>query len=96
MPTNVVIGTSLFQIIFVTALTTILHAAANQTVDIILGVLLLLGGVFGAQIGARLGVYLKGEQLRALLALIVLAVCARVVYGLVAMPDAPFIVELRR
>lgn len=96
MPTNVVIGTSLFQIIFVTALTTILHAAANQTVDIVLGLLLLIGGVFGAQLGAKLGLYLKAEQLRALLALIVLAVCARVIYGLVAMPDAPFVVELRR
>ncbi len=92
MPTNVVIGTSLFQIIFVTAIATILHAAANQTVDIVLSLLLLTGGVIGAQIGARAGRRLKGEQLRALLALIVLGVCARLVFGLVTPPASPFIV----
>ena len=94
MPTNVVVGTSLFQIIFVTAITTVLHAAANQTVDILLALLLLTGGVIGAQIGARVGVRLKAEQLRALLALIVLAVCARLVIGLVAPPDSPFTLEI--
>jgi uncharacterized protein len=92
MPTNVVIGTSLFQIIFVTAIATVLHAAANQTVDIVLSLLLLSGGVIGAQIGARAGRRLKGEQLRALLALIVLGVCARLVFGLVTPPASPFIV----
>ncbi len=94
MPTNVVIGTSLFQIIFVTAIATVLHAAANQTVDIILALLLLTGGVIGAQIGARAGRRLKGEQLRALLALIVLGVCARLLFGLVTPPASPFIVEV--
>lgn len=93
MPTNVVIGTSLFQIIFVTAITTILHAAANQTVDIALALLLLTGGVVGAQIGARVGVKLKGEHLRALLALIVLAVCARLIFGLITPPISPFVIE---
>ncbi|MHA7871098.1 MAG: sulfite exporter TauE/SafE family protein [Hyphococcus sp.] len=93
MPTNVVIGTSLFQIIFVTAITTLLHAAANQTVDIALALLLLTGGVIGAQLGARAGVKLKGEQLRALLALLVLAVCARLVFGLVMPPASPFVIE---
>ncbi len=92
MPTNVVIGTSLFQIIFVTAIATVLHAAANQTVDIVLALLLLTGGVIGAQIGARAGRRLKGEQLRALLALIVLGVCARLLFGLVTPPASPFIV----
>ncbi len=92
MPTNVVIGTSLFQIIFVTAIATILHAAANQTVDIVLSLLLLTGGVIGAQIGVRAGRRLKGEQLRALLALIVLGVCARLLFGLVTPPASPFIV----
>ena len=93
MPTNVVIGTSLFQIIFVTAITTVLHAAANQTVDIALALLLLSGGVIGAQLGARAGVKLKGEHLRALLALIVLAVCARLVFGLVTPPASSFVIE---
>lgn len=93
MPTNVVVGTSLFQIIFVTAITTVLHAAANQTVDIVLALLLLTGGVVGAQLGARAGVKLKAEQLRALLALIVLAVCARLLIGLALPPESPFILE---
>ena len=93
MPTNVVVGTSLFQIIFVTAIATVLHAAANQTVDVILALLLLSGGVIGAQIGARVGVRLKGEQLRALLALIVLAVCARLIIDLTLPPDSLFVIE---
>ncbi|MGI9439480.1 MAG: sulfite exporter TauE/SafE family protein [Parvibaculales bacterium] len=87
MPTNVVIGTSLFQIIFVTASVTILHAVENQTVDIVLAVLLMIGGVLGAQIGARVGQKLPGEQLRALLALIVLGVGMRLLLDLVLMPD---------
>ncbi|WDI30311.1 sulfite exporter TauE/SafE family protein [Hyphococcus flavus] len=93
MPTNVVVGTSLFQIIFVTAITTVLHAAANQTVDIVLALLLLTGGVIGAQLGARAGVKLKAEHLRALLALIVLAVCARLLIDLALPPASPYIVE---
>jgi hypothetical protein len=94
MPTNVVIGTSLFQIIFVMAITTVLHAAANQTVDIFLALLLLTGGVVGAQLGARAGVFIKAAQLRALLALLVLAVCTRLVFGLILPPDEPFVVEV--
>ena len=87
MPTKVVIGTSLFQIIFVTAFTMMLHAITNQTVDVVLGVLLLLGGVIGAQIGARIGVKLKAEQLRILLAILVLAVCGKLALDLLLMPS---------
>ncbi len=86
MPTMVAIGTSLFQIIFVTANVTVLQAATNQTVDVVLALLLMSGGVIGAQIGTRAGRRLKGEQLRVLLAVLVLAVCARVLFDLVAMP----------
>ena len=93
MPTNVVVGTSLFQVIFVTAITTILHAAANQTVDIALALLLLAGGVVGAQLGVRAGVRLKAEHLRALLALLVLGVCARLLVGLALPPASLFIVD---
>ena len=64
MPTNVVIGTSLFKIIFVSAAVTIMHAVKNQTVDVVLATILIIGGVVGAQIGARLGQKLRGEQLR--------------------------------
>jgi uncharacterized protein len=87
MPTKVVIGTSLFQIIFVTAFTMMLHAITNQTVDVVLGVLLLLGGVIGAQIGARIGVKLRAEQLRILLAILVLAVCGKLALDLLLMPS---------
>jgi len=90
MPTQVVIGTSLFQIIFVTANTTFLQATVNQTVDVILAILLLVGGVIGAQIGARLAVKLKGEQLRSLLALIVLGVALRLAYDLIVTPGELF------
>jgi uncharacterized membrane protein YfcA len=87
MPTNVVVGTSLFQIIFVAANVTLLHAVQNQTVDAVLGLVLVLGGVIGAQIGGRLGGKLKGDQLRILLALLVFAVGAGLAYELVAVPD---------
>ena len=90
MPTKVVVGTSLFQIIFVTAFTTLLHATTNYTVDMMLAVLLLLGGVVGAQIGARLGANLKAEQLRILLAIMVLAVCGKLALDLLLMPSELF------
>lgn len=86
MPTAVVVGTSLFQIIFVTANVTILHSVNTQTVDAVLAVLLLIGAVIGAQFGTRVGALLRGEQLRGLLALIVLAVCGRMLWTLVARP----------
>lgn len=87
MPTKVVVGTSLFQIIFVTAFTTMLHATTNFTVDIVLAVLLLVGGVIGAQIGTRIGVKMKAEQLRILLAIMVLAVCGKLAFDLLVMPS---------
>lgn len=87
MPTKVVIGTSLFQIIFVAAFTTFMHAVTNNTVDIILAILLLIGGVVGAQIGTRLGVKLRAEQLRILLAAIVLLVCTKLALDLLIEPS---------
>ena len=87
MPTSVVIGTSLFQIVFVTANVTFLQAWQNQTVDIFLALLLLVGGVVGAQFGARAGAKLRGEQLRGLLALMVLAVAVKLLVDLVSTPD---------
>ena len=86
MPTKVVVGTSLFQIIFVTAFTTMLHATTNFTVDVALAVLLLVGGVVGAQIGTSIGTRMKAEQLRILLALMVLAVCFKLALDLLIMP----------
>ncbi|MAI58839.1 MAG: permease [Rhodobacteraceae bacterium] len=87
MPTKVVVGTSLFQIIFVTAFTTLLHATTNYTVDMVLAVLLLVGGVIGAQFGTQLGTRLRAEQLRVLLALIVLGVCAKIALDLTLQPS---------
>ncbi|MFP5478773.1 MAG: sulfite exporter TauE/SafE family protein [Alphaproteobacteria bacterium] len=87
MPTKVVIGTSLFQIIFVTAFTTVMHAVTSQTVDMMLALLLILGGVVGAQIGTRVGVKLKAEQLRILLSLLVLAVSIRIAVDLLVEPS---------
>ncbi|HSF92624.1 MAG TPA: sulfite exporter TauE/SafE family protein [Paracoccaceae bacterium] len=87
MPTKVVVGTSLFQIIFVTGFTTLMHATQNYTVDAMLAFLLLIGGVFGAQIGTRIGVRMKAEQLRVLLALLVLVVCGKLATDLVLEPN---------
>ncbi|WP_420857525.1 sulfite exporter TauE/SafE family protein [Marivivens marinus] len=87
MPTKVVVGTSLFQIIFVAAFTTFLHAVTNHTVDIVLAVILLIGGVVGAQIGTRIGVKMKAEQLRILLAALVLLVCLKLAFDLLITPS---------
>jgi uncharacterized membrane protein YfcA len=87
MPTKVVIGTSLFQIIFVTGFTTLMHATTNYTVDMALAVLLLIGGVIGAQIGTRIGLKMKAEQLRILLAMLVLAVSGKLAFDLLLEPS---------
>ncbi|AIC25779.1 MULTISPECIES: sulfite exporter TauE/SafE family protein [Rhizobium] len=86
IPTNVVVGTSLYQIIFVTAYTTIVQAATNFSVDIVLAFILMVAGVIGAQYGVRVGQKLRGEQLRALLGLLVLAVGLRLAIALVVTP----------
>jgi uncharacterized protein len=87
MPTSVVIGTSLFQIIFVTANVTLLHSIATQTVDVMLALLLMSSAVIGAQFGTRIGAKMKGEQLRSLLALIVILVCGKLAFDLVLTPE---------
>jgi uncharacterized membrane protein YfcA len=94
MPTNMVIGTSLMQIIGITAITTVLQATSNYAVDIVLAAILIAGGVVGAQFGTRVGGKLKGEQIRFLLALLVLAVGLRLLWGLVARPDDVYALTL--
>ena len=96
MPTSVVVGTSLFQIIFVTANVTLLQSIQTQTVDFMLAGLLLFGAVIGAQFRSRAGALLRGEQLRGLLALLVLAVCVKIGYDLVVRPEDLLSVELIR
>ncbi len=87
VPTNVVMGTSLVQILFVTASTTLLQAVNNYTVDIVLAFLLVIGGVAGAQLGVRMAARMRGEQLRLLLGLLVLAVAVRLLWGLISTPQ---------
>ena len=87
MPTNVVIGTSTFQIIFVTAVVTVLQATFNYSLDVVLALILAAGGVIGGQFGVRAGQKFRGEQLRAMLALMVLAVALRLLFDLVLKPS---------
>ena len=93
MPTSVVVGTSLFQIIFITANVTFLQAVNNQTVDVVLALILMIGGAIGAQFGSRVGTKLRGEQLRGLLAMIVLIVCIKLLVDLVGVPADLFSVQ---
>lgn len=94
IPTKVVVGTSLFQIIFTTGFTTVAHAVTSHSVDILLAFFLIVGGVFGAQLGTVIGARLRGEQLRVLLALIVLAVCAKVALDLLVAPTEPYSIRV--
>ena len=87
MPTHVAIGTDLFQITLTCANVTIQQCVANHTVDLLLAVTLFAGSVLGAQVGVRIGRRLPGEQIRVLLAVIVLAVMVALLHGLIATPD---------
>ncbi|PTT57745.1 permease, partial [Stenotrophomonas sp. HMWF022] len=94
MATNVVLGTSLFQTLFVTAAATMVHATTTKAVDIVLAGLLLVGSVTGAQVGAKLATNAKPEYLRLALAVIVLLVGLRILLGLVWRPEEIFTVQL--
>ncbi|MFQ3664773.1 MAG: sulfite exporter TauE/SafE family protein [Sphingomonadaceae bacterium] len=96
MSAGVVVGTSLFQIVWVAAVATILHAFQSQTVDIVLAGLLLVGGVVGAQLGARTAQQLAPEKLRLALALLVLAVAVRLFVGLTWQPADLYSIEAPR
>jgi hypothetical protein len=94
MPANMVVGTSLVQILCVTAATTVLQAASNYDVDIFLALFLILGGVVGAQFGARLAGQIRGEYLRLLLALIIVGVALKLFWGLVVTPDELYTLQV--
>lgn len=94
IPTRIVIGTSTFQIVCVTAFTTVLQATFNQTVDLLLSLPLMAGSVIGAQFGVGYSERFKAEQLRALLALIVLAVAVRIAISLVIRPTDLYSLDL--
>jgi uncharacterized membrane protein YfcA len=93
VPTRVMVGTSLFQIIFLTAYVTFLQATFNGTVDLVLAGVLMVGGVIGARYGAMAGRKLKAAQLRLLLALLVLAIAGRLVYELYVAPTPEYRLE---
>ena len=95
MSTQLVIGTSLFQILFVTMVTTLVHATTTHAVDLVLAFLLLIGSVTGAQIGGRISMSAKPEYLRVALALIVLIVAIRMALGLGWRPDEIYSVVVR-
>jgi uncharacterized membrane protein YfcA len=92
MPTSIVVGTSLFQVVFVAAFSTILHAVTNQTVDALLAALLTAGGVVGAQIGVRAGAKVRADELRLILALMIIAIGVRLTVDLLWPPSDPFTV----
>jgi len=94
VPTHVVVGTSLFQIVFVTAFTTVMQAYSNQSVDIVLAFLLMLGGVFGAQYGTRAGRKIKSEQLRLLMAMLVMVMALWLAFQLFVRPGDLFSLTL--
>ena len=96
MPTSLVVGTSLFQIIFVAANTTILQASQNQTVDIVLATILLLGSVIGVQLGSRFTNILRGEYLRLILSSIIILVSLKLLIDLVTVPTDLFSVIIIR
>ena len=95
MTTQSVVGTSLFQILFVTMATTMMHAMTTKAVDLVLAMLLLIGSVTGAQIGTRISMAVRPEYLRILLSVIVLLVAARMALGLGFRPDEIYTVEVR-
>lgn len=95
VPTRIVIGTSQFQVVFITAFTTLLQATQNFSVDVLLAAPLMIAGVFGAQYGVRAGQHLNAVQLRALLAILVLLVAIRLAFGLVVVPTELFSLDAR-
>ena len=96
MPTSLVVGTSLFQIIFIAANTTILQASQNQTVDIVLATILLFGSVIGVQIGAKFSNILKGEYLRLILSMLIILVSIKLLSDLVTVPSDLFSITISR
>ena len=87
MPMKMVVGTSLFQILFTSIIITVMQASVNHTVDVFLAIAILIGSTIGVQVGARLGQHLSGQQLKIILAIIVLLVAAKMIIELVTAPE---------
>ena len=90
MPALLVAGTALFQVVFTTAMATIMHAALNHTVDIVLGIILIMGGVIGAQFGVLMARFFRGQRARVILALIIVSVCLKLCVDLFVAPGDLF------
>ncbi len=94
MPSNMVVGTSLFQIIFIASNTTFLQAITNHTVDIVLAFLMIISSAIGAQIGTRLGYRINADKMRTFLALLLLAVCLKMFWNLFTTPESLYVIEI--
>jgi len=94
MPSSVVVGTSLFQIVFIASNATFLQAITNNTVDIVLAFLMIISSAIGAQVGTRVGYRVDADSLRSLLSLLVLMVCAKMLFGLFATPPSLYVIEM--
>jgi len=90
VPAQIVVGTSLFQILFTMLAATVLHASTNHSVDLFLALLLMVGGVFGAQFGARAGAQIRSDYFRVLLGLLILSVAVRFAADVFTTPKEPF------
>ncbi len=93
MPASTVAGTSLFQTIFTTCLVTVMHSVSTHSVDVVLALTLIIGGVFGAQIGSRFATRVSAEKLRLALAIIILSLCVRLAVGLFFQPKEIYTIE---
>lgn len=91
MPTNVVVGTSLFQVLIVSSLAVVLHSTSTQTVDLVLAAVLMLGGVIGAQVGARMGAGLRSEHIRAILGAILVAASVKFLWDVTISPREEYV-----
>jgi uncharacterized membrane protein YfcA len=96
MPSSVVVGTSLFQIVFIASNATFLQAITNNTVDIVLAFLMIISSAIGAQIGTRVGYRVDADSLRSLLSVLVLLVCAKMLFGLFATPPSLYVIEMMK
>lgn len=94
MPSGVVVGTSLFQIIFIASNTTFLQAITNNSVDIVLAFLMIVSSSIGAQMGTRAGYKVDADSLRSFLAMLIFLVCLKMLFGLFAAPKALYVIEV--
>jgi uncharacterized membrane protein YfcA len=94
MPSSVVVGTSLFQIVFIASNTTFLQALTNNSVDIVLAFLMIVSSSIGAQIGTRSGYKVDADSMRSFLSLLLLGVCVKMLVSLFSKPESLYIIEI--